>query len=164
MHLPVFRETVGLVHGCVLPAHRGNDIRLLGPTRLAGAMNRANSGQSKAARCGLHPYGIKHAARRRTGGLWRTAPIGSSLAAPVGLPILRGMHRLGGQVHYSVPDAYCRLLPSQLEQCHRPGDAILLRAAAHPVGVPIAMHPTQGRSMLGMARLPQPYDHHTQEE
>jgi hypothetical protein len=38
MPLPVFRETVGLVHGGVLPAHRGNDIRLLGPTRLVGAM------------------------------------------------------------------------------------------------------------------------------
>jgi len=49
MYLPVFRETVGFVHGCVLPAHRGNDIRLLGPTRLAGAMKRTNSGQSKAA-------------------------------------------------------------------------------------------------------------------
>jgi hypothetical protein len=59
----------------------------------------------------LHSHSIKHAARRRTGGLWRTTPIGSGLAAPVGLSILRGMHGLGGQVHDSVSDAYRRLVP-----------------------------------------------------
>src|SRR5262249_62097776 len=102
----------------------------------------------------LHPCGIKDTACRLTRGDGWAMPVSIGPAAPISLPVLGGVYGLGGQGHHRVADAYYDLVRSRLEQCHRPRDAILLRAAAHAVGALIALHPAQRRGMLGMAMLP----------
>jgi len=68
-------------------------------------------------------------------------------------------------LEYGVPEQDCRFIPAELEQGHRPGEAIMLRAAAHPIGTAIAPHPAQRRDMLSVACLPQPQEEeHSQKE
>ena len=81
-------------------------------------------------------------------------PVGIDPAAPIGLPVLGGVYGLGGQGHHSVANVYDDLIRSRLEQCHRPRDSVLLRAAAHTVGALMVLHPAQRSSMLGLAILP----------
>ena len=112
----------------------------------------------------LHPHCIKDTARCSPGGDIRAASRRIGLTAPVGLPILRRMHGLGGELEHGVTEQDCRFIPADLEQGHGPRDAIMLRAAAHPVGTAIAPHPAQGRSMLSVACLPQPQEEECSQE
>jgi hypothetical protein len=72
--------------------------------------------------------------------------------------------RLGGQLEHDVTEQDRRFIPAHLEQGHGPGDAIMLRAAAYPIGTAIASHPAQGRAMLGAACLPQPQEEECSQE
>jgi hypothetical protein len=74
------------------------------------------------------------------------------------------MYGLDGQLEHGVTEQDRRLIPADLEQGHGPRDAIMLRAAAHPVGTAIAPHPAQGRGMLSMAYLPQPQEEERSQE
>jgi hypothetical protein len=112
----------------------------------------------------LHPHRVKNTARCRAGGDIRAASRRIGLTAPVGLPILRRMHGLGGELEHGVTEQDRRLIPADLEQGHGPRDAIMLRAAAHPVGTAIAPHPAQGRGMLSVACLPQPQEEECPQE
>ena len=112
-----------------------------------------------------HPHRVKDTACRRTCGDIRAASCRIGLTAPVGLSILRRMHGLGGELEDGVTEQDRRFISAELEQGHRPGDAIVLRAAAHPVGAAIAPHPAQGRDMFSVACLPQSQEEeYSQEE
>src|SRR6266849_5346167 len=54
----------------------------------------------------LHPHGIKDTTRGSRGRLWQAVPSGVRLAAPVGLSVLRGMHRLGWELHHGLTNPH----------------------------------------------------------
>jgi hypothetical protein len=112
----------------------------------------------------LHPHRVKDTTRRCAGGDIRTASRCIGLTAPVSLPILRRVYGLDGQLEHDVTEKDGRFIPTHLEQGHRPGDAIMLRAAAHPIGTAIAPHPAQGRAMLSVDYLPQPQEEECSQE
>jgi hypothetical protein len=89
----------------------------------------------------LHPHRVKDTARCGAGGDIRAAPSRIGLTAPVGLSILGCVYGLDGQLEHDITEQDCRFIPAHLEQGHGPGDAIMLRAAAHPISTAIAPHP-----------------------
>src|SRR5262245_57782961 len=68
------------------------------------------------------------------------------------------MYGLDGELEHGVTEKDRRFIPADLEQGHGPRDAIMLRAATHPVGTAIAPHPAQRCDMLSVAGLPQPQE------